>query len=311
MSIKLHDLHHACLRVLDLDEAAARWAIQFGLTIVAKESGRALLACDSEDYCLELVEDREPDHDHTGWELAADCSLADAAACLDACGVPFDRESDGSLRLVDPSGSGIQLVTYRERLATETWPSPGRRTTTLPGMHPRKLGHINILAPNIKETTSFYTDVLGMHISDHLGDAGIWFHLHPEHHQMAIVGMAPAHFHHIAFDIVDWGQLRVFLDHLGRHGRWLGWGPVRHNLAQNLCAYVRIPEENLFVELYCDMEILRLPHTPRSWPDDAFASNTWGILPPRSYFRFDDVAVDSERHQREAQGTPLPPLESH
>ncbi len=311
MSIKLHDLHHACLRVLDLDEAAARWAIQFGLTIVAKESGRALLACDSEDYCLELVEDREPDHDHTGWELAADCSLYDAAACLDACGVPFDRESDGSLRLVDPSGSGIQLVTYRERLATETWPSPGRRTTTLPGMHPRKLGHINILAPNIKETTSFYTDVLDMHISDHLGDAGIWFHLHPEHHQMAIVGMAPAHFHHIAFDIVDWGQLRVFLDHLGRHGRWLGWGPVRHNLAQNLCAYVRIPEENLFVELYCDMEILRLPHTPRSWPDDAFASNTWGILPPRSYFRFDDVAVDSERHQREAQGTPLPPLESH
>ncbi len=311
MSIKLHDLHHACLRVLDLDEAAARWAIQFGLTIVAKESGRALLACDSEDYCLELVEDREPDHDHTGWELAADCSLYDAAACLDACGVPFDRESDGSLRLVDPSGSGIQLVTYRERLATETWPSPGRRTTTLPDMHPRKLGHINILAPNIKETTSFYTDVLGMHISDHLGDAGIWFHLHPEHHQMAIVGMAPAHFHHIAFDIVDWGQLRVFLDHLGRHGRWLGWGPVRHNLAQNLCAYVRIPEENLFVELYCDMEILRLPHTPRSWPDNAFASNTWGILPPRSYFRFDDVAVDSERHQREAQGTPLPPLESH
>ncbi len=311
MSIKLHDLHHACLRVLDLDEAAARWAIQFGLTIVAKESGRALLACDSEDYCLELVEDREPDHDHTGWELAADCSLYDAAACLDACGVPFDRESDGSLRLVDPSGSGIQLVTYRERLATETWPSPERRTTTLPGMHPRKLGHINILAPNIKETTSFYTDVLGMHISDHLGDAGIWFHLHPEHHQMAIVGMAPAHFHHIAFDIVDWGQLRVFLDHLGRHGRWLGWGPVRHNLAQNLCAYVRIPEENLFVELYCDMEILRLPHTPRSWPDNAFASNTWGILPPRSYFRFDDVAVDSERHQREAQGTPLPPLESH
>ncbi len=311
MSIKLHDLHHACLRVLDLDEAAARWAIQFGLTIVAKESGRALLACDSEDYCLELVEDREPDHDHTGWELAADCSLYDAAACLDACGVPFDRESDGSLRLVDPSGSGIQLVTYRERLATETWPSPGRRTTTLPGMHPRKLGHINILAPNIKETTSFYTDVLGMHISDHLGDAGIWFHLHPEHHQMAIVGMAPAHFHHIAFDIVDWGHLRVSLDHLGRHGRWLGWGPVRHNLAQNLCAYVRIPEENLFVELYCDMEILRLPHTPRSWPDDAFASNTWGILPPRSYFRFDDVAVDSERHQREAQGTPLPPLESH
>ncbi|MEI7438490.1 MAG: hypothetical protein WCK20_02335, partial [Thermoleophilia bacterium] len=82
MSIQLHDLHHACLRVLDVDEAAARWSIQFGLTVVAKERGRALLACDSEDYCLELVEDREADHDHTGWELAADCSLETAAAHL-------------------------------------------------------------------------------------------------------------------------------------------------------------------------------------------------------------------------------------
>jgi hypothetical protein len=31
-------------------------------------------------------------------------------------------------------------------------------------------------------------------------------------------------------------------------------------------------------------------------------------LPPRSYFRFDEAAVHSERHQLEAQGTPLPPL---
>ena len=29
MSIQLHDLHHACLRVLDIDEAAARWSIQY------------------------------------------------------------------------------------------------------------------------------------------------------------------------------------------------------------------------------------------------------------------------------------------
>lgn len=308
MGIRLHDLHHACLRVLDVDEASNRWSVQFGLEIVARDDDRALLRADSEDYCLELVRDAAPDHDHTGWELTPDCPLEEAAAHLDACGIDYHREGDGSLRLADPSGGGIQLVPYRERLPIEVWPQPGRLSNQPFGMHPRRLGHVNVLAPNIGEMTTFYTDVLGMHVSDYLGDAGVWFHLHPEHHQMAIVGMAPAHFHHIAFDIVDWGQLRVFLDHLGRHGRWLGWGPVRHNLAQNLCAYVRIPEENLFVELYCDMEMLRLPHTPRRWPDDAFASNTWGILPPRSYFRFDDVAVEWEREQREAQGEKLPPV---
>ena len=37
MDIRLHDLHHACLRVLDLDEATARWSVQFGLEVVARE----------------------------------------------------------------------------------------------------------------------------------------------------------------------------------------------------------------------------------------------------------------------------------
>jgi hypothetical protein len=83
-------------------------------------------------------------------------------------------------------------------------------------------------------------------------------------------------------------------------------GPLRHGLAQNLAAYVRIPQEECFVELYSDMEQLEADHQPRTWPDDAHSSNTWGILPPRSYFRFDPAAVEHERQGLEAQGHPLP-----
>ena len=182
MAIRLHDLHHACLRVLDLDEATARWSVQFGLEVVAREPGRSLLRADSEDYCLELVQDATPDHDHSAWELAADCSLDEAAAHLDACGVEYTREPDGSLRFADPSGGGLQLVAHRERLPIEAWPQPGRLSAPPFGMHPRRLGHVNVLAPNIAEMTAFYTDVMGMHVSDRLGEAGIWFHLHAEHH---------------------------------------------------------------------------------------------------------------------------------
>ena len=107
----------------------------------------------------------------------------------------------------------------------------------------------------------FYRDVLGMGVTDYLGSEGVWLHINADHHVMALVGKTPAHFHHFALDLVDWGQLRVAFDHLGQHGRWLGWGPVRHALGQNLCGYVRIPDEHLFVELYCDMEVLDLPHS--------------------------------------------------
>jgi hypothetical protein len=73
----------------------------------------------------------------------------------------------------------------------------------------------------------------------------------------------------------------------------------------NIASYVRIVEEECFVELYCDMEQLEPDHEPRRWADDRFSSNTWGPLPPRSYFRFDAAAVESERESLETLGTPL------
>jgi hypothetical protein len=56
------------------------------------------------------------------------------------------------------------------------------------------------------------------------------------------------------------------------------------------------------------MEQLEPDHEPRYWPDNAHSSNVWGILPPRSYFRFDPIAVEWEREGKEALGHPLPPL---
>jgi hypothetical protein len=132
-----------------------------------------------------------------------------------------------------------------------------------------------------------------------------------EHHQMALVRSPFPHFHHLAFDYYDFGTLRSLFDNVAQHGRWLAWGPVRHGIAQNICGYVRITEEPLLVECYVDMEQLEPDHEPRQWPDDRFSSNTWGPLPPRSYFRFDEEAVRYERESLEMQGEKLPPLEVH
>mgnify|MGYP000247535743 CR=1 FL=1 len=136
-------------------------------------------------------------------------------------------------------------------------------------------------------------------------DGGVWLHIGAEHHVMALVDKGYSHFHHLALDTVDIGQMRDALDHLGRHGRWLGWGPTRHGVGGNIASYVRVVEEPCFVELYCDMELLEPGHEPRTWPDNRSSSNTWGPLPPRSYFRFDDAAVASERESLEMQGVPL------
>jgi catechol 2,3-dioxygenase-like lactoylglutathione lyase family enzyme len=301
--IQLRRIDHACLRVASLDEAVARWSIQFGLTERERGADRALLACGYEPYSLELVEADEPGYDHHAFELARDCSLGDAAAHLDRLGIAFEQR-DGALHLADADGFGVELVPYRP--ADDLRPDVARSTTDLRGYRPRKLGHTNFLTGELAAQTAFYTDVLGLRVTDRLGDEGTWLHCNADHHTLALVGKGTPHIHHIALELVDWGELRVALDHLAQHGRWLAWGPLRHGLGRNLSAYVRIPEEELFVELYCDMEQLEVGHGVREWPDDAHSSNVWGILPPRSYFRFDRAAVEAERQGLEALGEGLP-----
>jgi catechol 2,3-dioxygenase-like lactoylglutathione lyase family enzyme len=301
--IALRRLDHVALRVTDVAEASARWCAQFGLVERECDGARARLACDDEPFCLELVAGRAPGVEHVGYELRRHVTLDDARSHFDAAGVQWEARTDG-LKVLDPEGNGVLVMPYRE--PASRWTAHARPATDQVAGHPRKLGHVNFLTGRIDEQVEFYIGVLGMGLTDWLGDGGAWLHVNSDHHVMALVDKSYAHLHHIAFDVVDIGQMRMALDHLGRHGRWLGWGPTRHGVGGNIASYVRIVEEECFVELYCDMEQLEPDHEPRRWPDDRFSSNTWGPLPPRSYFRFDAAAVASERESLEMLGTPLP-----
>ena len=307
--IRLHRIDHVALRVADLDEASARWQVQFGLVERSREGRSAFLACNDEPYCLELLEGASPGHDHFAFELANDCTLDEARAHLEAQGLQSE-EREGSLFVADPDGRPVELMPYRPPAAeTDRRPQHARPSTSVHLGGARKLGHVNCLTGEIQACFHFYTEVLGMRLSDWLDEAGVWFHVNSDHHVMALVDAGYAHFHHLAFETVDIGKMRDMLDHVARHGRWLGWGPTRHGIAGNIASYVRIVEEECFVELYCDMEQLQDDHVPRTYPDDRYSSNTWGPLPPRSYFRFDPVAIEYERESLETRGHVLPPAE--
>jgi catechol-2,3-dioxygenase len=296
--IALGRLDHVALRVANPAEATQRWRLQFGLT----ERAPGVLSCDDEPRALELIEGGEPGFDHVAYELARGCSLDDAAAHLGGLGVAHAVLS-GRIELADLEGNAIHLLPYQapaSRLVAHARPAGA-----LPVGHPRRLGHVNFLTGRIQAQKDFYIDALGMKLTDWLGDGGVWLHIGSIHHEMALVDKGYSHFHHLAFDVVDIGQMRDALDHLGRHGRWLGWGPTRHGVGGNIASYVRIVEEACFVELYCDMEQLAPDHEPREWPDDRYSSNTWGPLPPRSYFRFDEAAIASERESLETLGVVL------
>jgi catechol 2,3-dioxygenase-like lactoylglutathione lyase family enzyme len=305
--IRLRKIDHVCLGVSDVAAAARRYSLQFGLTVREQSGKRATLACDYEPYSLELVAatDEQPlGFVHCAWQLRRAVSLEQAREHLRDTRAAFE-DHGGFLALRDNEGFEHHIVPFAAQ--DDPRPAIARATSELPGLRPRKLGHINRLTADMRASARFYTQVLGMEVADYLGEAGIWFHISSEHHQLALVDAGRPEFHHLAFDFYDFGTLRSLFDNLAQHGRWLAWGPVRHGIAQNICGYARITEEPLLVECYADMEVLEPDHEPRHWPDDRFSSNTWGPLPPRSYFRFDEAAIESERESLETRGTPLAP----
>jgi catechol 2,3-dioxygenase-like lactoylglutathione lyase family enzyme len=297
MDGRLVGIHHAALRVVDLDEAVERWCRQFGLTLRERHPDRAYLRCAFEDYSLELIEADEAGFDHAGWELAPGLDPGRTGLAGDRVERPGRQPG---LMLLDPGGFGAEIVPYEER--ESPFPDVARLSPELLAFHPRKLSHVNVMSDDVRALSSWYVEELGFEITDYLGDEGIWLHLNADHHVHAMLQKSPAHFHHFALELTDWGEIRVALDHLAKHGRWCVWGPGRHGVAASLFAYIRIPEEELIVELSAETEQLRPDHRPRHWEDNPHSSNVWGTLPPRTYFRFDHEAIEAEREQRQAFG---------
>jgi catechol-2,3-dioxygenase len=287
-------LHHVALHTADADEAAERWKDLWSLRDAPSEPGIRRLRCTGEPYGLELVTAKTPGHAHTAFELRKDVTLHDAAARLAGLGIAYERGPD-ALQFPDLEGYGVELVPYAE--PDDRRPYVARTGGDALAAAPRRVGHVNMLVSDARALSAFYADVLGLRVSDWIGDGAVWLRTGAVHHELAMLEKTPTHFHHVAFELVDFAQMREVLDHVGQRGRWVAWGPGRHAMAQNLFSYVRMPEEDTFVELYCDMEILPDDHTPRAWPDDVHSSNVWGTLPPRTYFRFDTESVRIEREQ--------------
>ena len=304
-------LHHASINVGSLDDAYHRWSHLLGLHGEKVSAQESILRCTYEDYCLRLRKTGDkPFLDYVCYELAPGRRLAEARDTLAGRGqtishVEIPLRGPGIL-LQDPDGNNVVLV-ERTRPA-DTRPAEVRSSNVLPGLHPRKLGHTNFLTSNVKRQVEWYTEVLEFRVTDWIGDEGVWLHVNADHHVLAFLDKGFNHIHHLAFELVDWGELRVALDHLAQNRRHLVWGPGRHGMARNLFSYFRMVEEELFVELFCDLEQLAADHQARHFPDDPHSSNTWGVLPPRTYFRFDQAAIDAEEEQSYAYGKPIPAI---
>src|SRR5579885_258283 len=160
---------------------------------------------------------------------------------------------------------------------------PGCPAKTSP--RPYRLGHVLLFTPRLEAMLAFYTEVLGMRLSDRCGPVIAFMHLPGggDHHVVALLRDANPGFHHASFEVGSVDEIGMGARHMMERGYRDGWGLGRHVIGSNFFHYLRDPWSSL-AEYFCDID--RIP-PDGSWraadhpPEDALYR--WGPPPPPAF----------------------------
>jgi catechol 2,3-dioxygenase-like lactoylglutathione lyase family enzyme len=198
---------------------------------------------------------------------------------VDVGEVPTDDEGGAGLRFQDPQGIEVWC-----RLRGQ----PFAESLALSTIRPNHLGHVNLKVPDAAAATRFYQQVLGLRVSEQVGELLFFLRATSEHHNLGFrSGAEQADVHHIGFEIEGWESFRIICDYLAARGHTVEYGPGRHGPGANIFIYVLEPSSGLRLELYTGMAHIHdeEAYTPPRWEslDRARTVNRWGPAPPHSY----------------------------
>jgi catechol 2,3-dioxygenase-like lactoylglutathione lyase family enzyme len=120
--------------------------------------------------------------------------------------------------------------------------SAGVETRPVQALHrwdgvPEKISHVVLHSPKHHELAAFFTDVLGMRISDWIGDFMGFLRCNEWHHRIAVLPGPPC-LNHVAYDLLSLDDMMRGVYRLKSEGRDILWGPGRHTAGdKTFCNY--------------------------------------------------------------------------
>lgn len=263
------------------DPEATAAFLRDGLDMEIIQNDAGLLAVCEGEYAagrgqgaIEFSQGPEFGVDRLVFALPGDADLAELEKLLAGT-----RVSDTAVEVTDPAASLTVTLELGSALHVDVPPASALR--------PRRMGHVNLKTPRPAETASFFTEVLGLRLSEYMGEALYWMRTDTEHHNVALRPGSHGTVHHIGLEVAGWHVYQPIFDHLGSRGFKVEYGPGRHRPGRSLFAYVCDPSSELRIELFADM--VHIPDRtapPIGWePGDRMSKtlNTWGPLPPESF----------------------------
>lgn len=171
-------------------------------------------------------------------------------------------------------------------------------------MHPQRLDHFNVFAPNVQGCVNFYAS-LGFRLTEYAEEDGVngriaaaWMHRKGNVHDLAFTNGDGPRLHHLAYWVPSAMHIIHLCDLMATTGYLtnLERGPGRHGISNAFFLYVRCPDGHR-TEIYtCDYQTMDPDHTPIRWSlRDPRRQTLWGQPAPKSWFEegslFADVAL--------------------
>ncbi len=256
--------------------------------LVAVEGNRYRM--DGHAWRIQLREGPLDDLATVGWELE-ESALDAAVARLTRAGHnvesadPAARDATRRYTTVDPGGVPTELVTALRRAE-----APFHSAVVPAGFVGDELGlgHLVLTAPDPAATRAFYTEVMGMRVSDHIRttffghDVDLTFlHANPRHHSLAFGGPQRKRIEHFLLEVADIDEVGKAYDRTIRAGHPIHLTMGRHPNDEMLSFYARTPSRFHFefgwggkqLDMDSDHEVRVFDHI-----------STWGHQPPAFAF---------------------------
>jgi catechol 2,3-dioxygenase-like lactoylglutathione lyase family enzyme/predicted enzyme related to lactoylglutathione lyase len=141
---------------------------------------------------------------------------------------------------------------------------------------PLKISHIVLHSPDHQALMQWFVDVLGMKVSDWLGDFMGFLRCNSAHHRIAILPGPPC-LNHVAYDMPSVDDMMRGGHRLKVNGVPIVWGPGRHTAGNNAFSYFVTPG-GFAVEYTSDLEEVDFErHQPNIYTPAPLVMDQWGI----------------------------------
>jgi catechol 2,3-dioxygenase len=277
------------VQVNDLCQAENFYSKILGLQETQKEDGKLYFKCwdEYDHHSVVLRNGSGPGLVKMGWKVESNRDLDELEKRIEAYGITVKRISSKeekavgeALSFTTPSGHTMMLYSEMERIGRAVTPPeifPRERV----GIAPPHLDHLVISAEDVDESVEFLTSAFGFRVSEQVldpdGHALVSFLSRTNTpHDIAISRGPMGRFHHFAFFLDDWSEVKRAAEVLAQHQLRVEVPPSQHGITRGCTTYFRD---------YASNRIETFAGGYSTYPD--FPTITWSVADlERGFFNF-------------------------